>query len=366
MKQTTLKIAGLALAAAFALTARAEVAIHQNVSVYGYAAGSIQYTKPNGKSSDTEMDLDAAKLGLAFNFAPVTAKLSVYTDAGAKDLYVLEANVTYDIGNGLSVTGGRFQSWIGYEAFDIPNCNFITYGTDEFGAIIPNFHEGLRVDYAFDKMNVGVAIVNSVYNKSQITNINMLTGEIEIATDKYRGDSKLSDGYGVEGHFGYNGGAFSLGATVAFQNDHGDDSFVGVYADGRHIWVGDVWAQYVLNQTTFGAELFYSNTKIRDILNTNFDFKTTDWYGLIMVKQQINEKFSLAGRYSAGQEKYKLSGSSLDEKANFWKISVQPAYAITENLSVGAEVSYTKYGKLAKTEFGKSKLYAGVQAVFKF
>lgn len=348
MNKNIIKVAGLALAAAFAISARADVAIHENVSVYGYAAGSVQYTKPDKGNSDTDMDLDAAKIGLAFNFAPVTAKISVYTDAGAKDLYVLEANATYDIGNGLSITGGRFQSWIGYEAFDIPNCNFITYGmgaTPSIGVAIPNFHEGLRVDYALDKMSFGLAVVNSVYNRA----------------DDYRGDGSLSDGYGVEGHFGYNDGAFSLGATIAFQNDHGDDNeLLGGVADNRKVWVADVWAQYIIGQTTIGAELFYSNTKYEV---GSADLGADVWYGLVMAKQQFSEKFSLAGRFSIGQEKYT---KDLDGKGKFWKLSVQPSYALTQNLSFGAEVSYTKYDKLAKAIEGKDKWFAGVQAVFKF
>ncbi|MDF9827752.1 hypothetical protein M2447_001851 [Ereboglobus sp. PH5-10] len=342
MNKNIIKVAGLALAAAFALSARADVAIHQNVSVYGYAAGSVQYTKPDKGNSDTEMDLDAAKLGLAFNFAPVTAKISVYADAGAKDLYVLEANATYDIGNGFSITGGRFQSWIGYEAFDIPNCNFITYGTDEMGWIIPNFHEGIRFDYALDKMSFGVAVVNSVYN-------------IE---GGYRGDGSLSDGYGVEGHFGYNDGALSIGATLAYQNTRDDRDYNYnpiLYSD---TYIADVWAQYVINnKTTIGAELFYSKSR------ENSNYNVEDYYGLVMVKQQFTEKLSLAGRVSMGQEKIKLGGSG---KGQFWKLSAQPSYAVTQNLSVGAEVSYTKYEKIAKDLYGKSKWFAGVQAVFKF
>jgi hypothetical protein len=351
MNKNIIKITGLALAAAFTISARADVAIHQNVSLYGYAAGSAQYTKPNAepsRHSDTTMDLDAAKLGLAFNFAPVTAKVSLYTDTGANDLYILEANATYDIGNGLSITGGRFQSWLGYEAFDIPNGNFITNGADVMGYIIPNFHEGIRIDYNVDKMNFGVAIVDSIYN-------GVTYDGTDYFVNKYRGDSKLSDGYGVEGHFGYDDGALSIGATLAYQNSRDVQS--GYYY--KDIYVADVWAQYIINQTTIGAEFFYCYGRDDSLINTKA------MYGLVMVKQQFSEKFSLAGRFSAGQEKYK----GQNDKPNFWKVSVQPAYAITQNLAVGLEVNYTKYNKaMGKDDMGtvKSNVFAGIQAVFKF
>lgn len=340
MKKNIIKIAALAIASAFAISAYADVAIHQNVSLYGYAAGSIQYTKPNTGNSDTTMDLDAAKLGLAFNFAPVTSKVSLYTAKnpdGEEKISLLEANVTYDVGNGLSLTGGRFQSWIGYEAFDIPNANFITNGADVISSIIPNFHEGLRADYNVDKMNFGVAVVNSVYN----------------IADGFRGDGSLTDGYGVEGHFGYNDGAFSVGATLAYQNTRSDAPAYNLNLL-KDTYVADVWAQYVLKQTTIGAEFFYAQTR------ESSDNNEQVMYGLVMVKQQLNEKFSVAGRFSAGQVKEK----GIDEKPNFWKVSVQPAYAVTQNLAVGVEVNYTKYNKAMSAN--KNTVFAGVQAVFTF
>ncbi|MDR1011217.1 MAG: porin [Opitutaceae bacterium] len=343
MNKNIIKIAGLALATAFALPARADVAIHQNVSLYGYAAGSAQYVKPNTGASDTTMDLDAAKLGLAFNFAPVTAKVSLYTDAGADDLYVLEANATYDIGNGLSITGGRFQSWLGYEAFDIPSGNFITNGVASYMGenfysfgLIPNFHDGLRLDYNLDRMSFGVAVVDSVYS---------VPGE-------YRGDGKLSDGYGIEGHFGYNDGALSIGVTLAYQNTRADNMLVIDYKD---VYVADVWAQYIIKQTTIGGELYYKQGR------NGAESNNQNYYGLVMVKQQFTEKISLAGRFSVGQEKFKNNYSG-----NFWKFSVQPGYAVTQNLGIGVEVNCTKFTKDAKDWFDKDVFYAGIQAVFKF
>ncbi len=350
MKKNIIKIAGLVLASALALSARADVAIHQNVSLYGYVAGSIQTLKGSESNynstpdtSKTNTDIDAAKLGLAFNFAPLTAKVSIYAGHRADDVNILEANASYDLGEGISITGGRFQSWIGYEAFDIPNGNFISNGADILSHIIPNFHEGLRVDYTVDKMSFGVAVVNSVYNLQ----------------NEYRGDGSLSDGYGVEGHFGYNDGPLSLGATLAYQNTREINGIAPSYDITLFddTYIADVWAQYVIKQTTIAAELFYLQTRF----NGGPSIRT--YYGLVMVKQQINEKLSVAGRFSAGQEK-----SSGKDKSNFWKISAQPAYTITKNLSVGAEISYTKYNSGTQIDYGtnKDKIFAGVQAIFAF
>lgn len=351
MKKNIIKIAGLVLASAFALSASADVAIHQNVSIYGYIAGSVQTQRGSqsnynatSDTSDTNTDMDAAKIGLAFNFAPVTAKISIYSDAGANDVYILEANATYDLGQGLSITGGRFQSWLGYEAFDIPNANFITNGADVLSHIIPNFHEGVRVDYTVNKMSYGAAIVNSVYNRG---------GE-------YRGDGSLSDGYGVEAHLGYVDGALSLAATLAYQNTR-DGNYFGKYNTIilDDAYVADVWAQYVIKQTTLAAEFYHLQTR-----QSGTSVRT--FYGLVMAKQQINEKFSVAGRLSAGQEKI----TAFADKSNFWKLSAQPVYAVTKNLSVGGELSYTKYNKGTQIhplyQTNKDKLFVGIQGVFAF
>lgn len=331
MKKNIIKIAALAIASAFALPAYADVAIHQNVSLYGYAAGSVQYSKfgYDGAKSDTTMDIDAAKIGFAFNFAPVTAKVSFHSPAGADEINVLEANVTYDLGNGVSITGGRYQSSIGFEAFDIPNTSFITYGlASNYDWLIPAFTEGVKVNYEFSKFAASLSVVNTIYGG-----------------DYFRGDGSLSDGYGVEANLRYVDGAFSASATLAYDKHKGN----------FETYVADVWAQYVLNaKTTFGAEVLYYHEKYEGI-DTKYDV----YYGLVMAKQKLSDKFALAGRVSAGNDKF---GSY---KGAFYKASVVPSYAVTANLEVRAEVSYTKYGKELKDE-PKNQVFAGVQAIFKF
>lgn len=345
MKQTALKLAGVAFAMAFAaVTAHADVAIHQNVSVYGYAAGSVSYEKFGDfyDNSATGMDIDAAKLGFAFDFAPVTAKLSFYTDRGAGEIYVLEANGTYDFGNGLSITGGRYQSSIGYEAFDIPNTSFITYGTTLdaldisngyiYYGVIPDFSEGVKINYAFGKFNASVSVVNSILYKG----------------GPYRGDGNLSDGYGVEAHLGYAGGALSAGATIAYENSKTAD---------RTGYVADAWVQYVLKEkTTFAAELYYGRYD-----NKHGSHYHNYFYGLAMVRQKFTDKFSLAARFSAGRD---TCHNGLYESSTFWKLSIAPTHALTANLDVRAEVSYTKFGNDIK--YADNNVFAGVQAVFKF
>src|SRR4051812_26000803 len=114
-------IAALAMAAG---VARAEIKLNDNFSVSGYAAGSYQYWKPSGATSGDSFDVDAAKISFNTNFKPVTSSFGFYytpNSTGANNITLIDANVTYDAGNGVNVTGGKFLSWMGYEAFDRVN-----------------------------------------------------------------------------------------------------------------------------------------------------------------------------------------------------------------------------------------------------
>jgi len=344
MKHTSLKFAGAALAiAATAFTARADVTLTPNVSAYGYVSTLADYTQygANGVNSDSTLDVNAAKLGFAFNFAPVTAKISFYTTPDVTT--VLEANATYDFGQGLSVTGGRFQSWLGYEPFDVPNCNFLTNGASDFGKknqdLFPNFHEGVHVDYAFGKNTVGVAVVDSIYTGNNF----------------YQGDGKLSDGYGIEAHYGFNDGPLSIGATGAYQNTRSNNTTFDRVNTWTNMYVGDIWAQYIIDQkTTIGAELAYK----RGVENRRDDL--TQYYGLVSVKQQITDQFSVAGRVSAGA--FDTGGGD----RSFWKISVTPAYAATKYLVLAGEINYSKYNNKWAGTGKDNDMYVGVLACFHF
>jgi hypothetical protein len=69
-----------------------------------------------------------------------------------------EAYVTYDFGNGLSVTGGRMLSYMGFEAFDPTNMYQFSYAYDILGAqdIYDAYDTGASIDYGTDAFSIGV------------------------------------------------------------------------------------------------------------------------------------------------------------------------------------------------------------------
>lgn len=344
MKQTNiLKIAGLAVIASIAASfARADIPVYENkISIYGYAAGSIQWTQDkfnhDPSVSDTTFALDAAKLGLAFDYAPVTARLSVYvpsTDGNASDdFYLLEANATYTARNGGKITFGRFQSWVGYEAFDIPNGNFITAATASLTSLIPNFHEGVKWEGDAGSVTYGVALLDSIYPD---------------ATKPYRGDGDIGNGYAIEAFAAYKAERLSGQFALGYQSDKNNNR--------TDTWVFDIYGEYKLanGKTTLGAEFTWKTEEPASGNRIDYNNRVNTLFGLVMVKHQINEKFYIAGRMSMGQEKAKVyqgqttydNGAPVYEngtRSQFTKYSATGAYTINKNIAVGVEASVTDY-----------------------
>ncbi|MDF9828172.1 hypothetical protein M2447_002290 [Ereboglobus sp. PH5-10] len=349
MKKTaSLKIAGAVLASVLStLAIRADLAINENVSLFGYAAGSITYNKVQQKSTDTTMDIDAAKLGVTLDFSPITATISGYTDAGASKIYLLDAYVSYDFGSKLKLSAGRFVTWLGYESFDLVDNTFSSFGNATisdslFNNIIPSYQHGVRIEYVNEKAKLGLSAVDSVYN---------------VNDEFYRGDGDVRDGFGVEGNFTYTEEQWTLGMTLAYQyTKAGYQDFGGIdpYIDEPETFTADIWLERKIGEDiTIAGEIVLMREKIKGV-----DAKNT-FYAMLMAKQQIDEKIAIAGRFSFGDRK---------DYGNFWKVTVSPVtYEVTKNLEIRTEMGYTRFDKeLRDNGMAKYEFMAGVQAVLKF
>lgn len=342
---TSLKIAGAVLASALsALAVRADLAINENVSLFGYAAGSIEYNKADGGNTDTTMDITAVKLGFALNFEPISATVSIYAGPGAEEVNVLDAYLSYKLGHGLTASAGRFVTYLGYESFDLTENTFITYGGANYGkfsGMFPSYHQGVKIEYENGKTKLGLAVVDSVYN---------------LGDEYYRGDGKLRDGFGVEANFTHTEENWSLGLTFAYQYGRaGYQDFYGIdpYANNPEVFTADIWLERKFGDVTVAAELavMRESDKVIDPTNT--------YYMALMAKQDVSDKIAIAGRLSYGNQ---------EGIGNFWKLSAMPVgYEFSNNFSVNTEVAYTRYSKSFQAAIApKYEFFAGVQAVLKF
>ena len=318
-------------AALFALTATsfADVKLNDNFSVGGYVVGSYTNTKVDGSPDSDRLDLDAVKTTFTGTFKPVTGVVSLfypYTDNGTT---ILDAYATYDCGGGYSVTGGKFLSYLGYEAFDPVNMTQITYGAPTAGTLfsIPAYHSGLRFDYSSDSNGAGIAILDSVY-----------------APTIFKGDGELKHNAGFEAFYAYKGTpGLVLWAGLAY-----DTKGNGLT---HSILTLDFWAQYaVTKQVTIAGE-FCS----RD----GGDWAKGDSW-LAFLSYAPTDKTSIIFRISGDNLKATTMGP------DYIQYTVCPTWTLTPNLSVRAEYSYYDYSNNGGYSSGGSKSFWGVQGLFKF
>jgi hypothetical protein len=370
-------------ALAAALPAFAQIKINDSLSVTGWTVGSYQYTATKGvgkttttpatpNSSFDSFNDDAALLGATITPTKnVTGTFSFYykpaTEGGingaSEEVTLLDAYVAYDCGNGLVVTAGKFLSYLGYESYYAISDNMITLANQQLLAPIPGYHEGVKADYTIDKTTtVGLALVDSEYSNNFA------------ATE---GDGHLEHNFGTEGYITYTGVEnLTLWLGAGYDSKGTPVNPFGLLATTTHsVWVIDFWASYQINkQLSVAAEEIYKDGG-KSPTAPGFGGLPTDkgsnWllYAQYAFTDKLSSWFCFSGEdvSSATIAKVNYSGPK------YWKASVSPAYALTANLSVKAQYSYTKYSgapALLASSSGlyvpKSANYFGVQVAFKF
>ncbi|MFT3869575.1 MAG: outer membrane beta-barrel protein [Nibricoccus sp.] len=353
----TKRITQMASVAALSLVATAtsfaDVKLNDNISLSGYVVGLADSKSIDKTENVSGLDIQATKLATKVNFAPVSGTVSLFAGSDNK-VAVLDAYATYDLGGGTSVTGGKFLSWLGYEAFDPVNMINITYAwsTDALGAFpgIPGYHTGVKVEYSTDTMGAGLAVVDS--------------NDSNFFTDVKKGDGDLDNGAGLEGYYTYKGKALTVFLGAAYnsaETEPGSTYYVSPADTGFKSYSGDIWVQYVVGQLTIAGEYSLYKAKFDPIPGTPpiqvKDLKT--YFAGVWVKYAVSDKFALVGRVSTG--KTNLYGAA--DKPTYVKYTFSPVLTVTGNLEICGEASYTTYDKIDPID---SSTYFGVQARFKF
>lgn len=344
MTKRVTKLGVLAASAlTLAATAYADVKLNDNFSISGYAAASYEYSKWKGaKATDSLFDgtkdtpsADAVKAALTANFKPVTGVISLYyvPNLPTNELTVLDAYVTYDVGNGTTITGGKFLSWMGYEAFDTPNMAQITYGAPTVGYLgaIPAYHSGVKMEYGDKEQGAGFAVVDSVYSPNGFA----------------KGDGELKHNGGFEAYYTYKAiQDFTFWAGAVYDTAGGFQP--------HSVWMIDIWAQYQASkEITLAAE----------VTDKNGGQWAKGWDWLLYLNYASTDKLSTVFRISGEQ----LSGDTKiaakaapSPRSNYIQYTIGPSAKITDNLTVRAEVSFYNYKDTA------DKTFFGVQGIFKF
>lgn len=323
MIKHTSKLAWAASSLALVATAFADVKVNENISINGYAVGAVTSTDVDGggnidtylesKGSPAIVNADAVKFGVLGTAGQVSAYGSIlYLPGASNEAGLLDAYATFDTGVGLKITGGKFLSYLGFEAFDPINMTQLTYGSTIFA--VPAYHTGGKLDYAGKTFSVGIAAVDSVYSGPR---------------GFFEGDREYSDDMGFEAMFSYTGVKnLTVFAGVAYEETDGaaDDLFIF-----------DLWASYaVTDKLTLSAEY-----------DTQNDYMS-GWLGQVGYK--FNDKFSTI---------FRVSGVEWDAGGDDLKYTVAPTYTINSNFALRAEFS------IGEGDSG-DYTFVGGQIVFKF
>lgn len=288
---------------ALAVTSYADVKVNDVFSVNGYAVGSVTNTDVDGgddidsylhsKGGPAIPNADAVKFGILAAKGSFSAYGSLlYIPGAANEAGLLDAYVTYDTGTGVKITGGKFLSYLGYEAFDPINMAQLTYGSTIYA--IPAYHTGGKIDYSTKTFSLGVAVVDSIFSGPK---------------GFFEGDREYDDDIGFEAIATYTGiEKLTVFAGIASEDTAGA-------ADSLFIF--DLWAQYALtDKVTIAAEF-----------DTQKD--TMDGW-LAFLSYKFNDNFSTA---------FRISGNHWDAGGSDTKYTIAPTYTVNSNLSFRAEFS---------------------------
>lgn len=321
---TRIPFAGAALLCA-TLSAFADVKVNDNISINGYAVGSYAWIDPDGgKKTESVIDsgsnnLDSVKVGVLGTSGQISGYASLlYIPNAANEAGLLDAYATFDAGGGFKVTGGKFLSYLGYEAFDPINMNQLTYGSTIFA--IPAYHTGARLDYSSKTFSAGVAAVDSVFSGRK---------------GFFEGDREYSDDVGFEAQVTYTGiEKLTVFAGIAYEDSDADSA----NPTGEKVKIFDLWASYAVN----------------DKLTIAGEFDTQDNVGdgwLAFASYKFTPQVTVAARISGANYE--------DARGDELKYTIAPTVTINSNFAVRAEISKVD------ADFGDATFF-GIQGVFKF
>jgi hypothetical protein len=315
-------------------TVAAPVATPDWLKVSGYAAASYTYSDVEDGDDDESLfdagtPLDAVKLGLEATKGAFSGYASLFyspnTDAnsfaGGSEAGILDAYVSYTAGD-FKITGGKYLSYLGYEAFDTVNMNQLTYANSSTGGV-PAYHTGIKLDYSTSMWGAGLSISDSLRGPSF-----------------WEGDSDWGNGLGYEAYIVYKGiDKLTLWGGVGY-DDTDDTADFSSY---------DFWASYdVSDKLTIAGEIIYSDNTLSGA--------NSAVGGLAFLKYAFTDKFSTVFRF--GIDEVDSTGLT-DTIPDNYKYTISPTHAFNEHFLLRGEVSYTDVEDA-------DILFTGVQALVKF
>ena len=320
MKNKLLTLASLL--AAFNLNAIEIGPTGSGVDMSGFV--DMAYTERGSAGADAFSG--QVELNFSFTSGPVSSAVGLDFGAGSAfgadtdvsdglfgDENLEEAYITYDFGNGVSVTMGRMLTYMGFEAFDAPNMYQMTYAYDVVGGvqdIYDAYDYGASVDYGTDAFSVGLW-------------------------------SSLEENAGYEIALAFTG-VENLTAK-AIWSDFGD---AGADAYEKSTF----WVSYQLGSTLLAAEVAEADPVAGD------DIEGV----MLMANYAINDAAALTLRYSEQEVSDQAGTVGYDGS----KFTISPSYMFTDSF-IGL-VEYSSYDADIATSYDEPEEFMGAEFIFTF
>jgi hypothetical protein len=286
----------LAIMATLGMVASASaVKINNNLSINGFLDGSYQLTDAANPANDNQqIESDEVELNFVLTHGAVSGLVAIDSadTSGNTGLSIEQAHFSYDLGNGISVTLGRYGSALGFEREDPSGLYTFSraYQSEfNFGDTDDNANEGVSVGYAADNFSIAASFQNK--RDSNIDDGDDLDLEVSFAYTGFA-DTTIGGGYLFDNQA-------NAATEVDVLNVHASRSF------GKFLVAGE-----------------YS--EVQDTSNGD-----RDGY-LVLVDYDFNDKIGAAIRFSNNEQ---------NGAADYEKLTIAPNYSITENL--GAILEYS-------------------------
>jgi len=340
----------IAIASAFLAASSlsfAEVSLTENISVGGFVDMSYSHTDDDfgGKESTNSYTLDQVEVSWYFDFNPVTAQIDIDYEGG--DMLVDQGFVTYDLGGGSAITAGRYDSMLGFEAFEPTGMyqystayrsNTETLTAEDLSVsdiISPETNEGVKYTHESGSNFFGISLQDGGFFGDD-----RLGGDIDVGQDAV----DITSGYAVE-------------AAYATDLGNGFNLFVGGLWETADAADGDVdstvynaYFTYETGAWLFAAEYIMTEHDIENVIDIEIDSF------LLMANYSYSDQASITGR---------VSGVDVDDVGDATKLTIAHLYAFTDNLALCTELSTVDYDYDDNGANGDT-LEAGIELLFTF
>jgi len=346
----------IAIASAFLAASSfstAEIVINDFLSFEGFTDMSYSHTNTEVSSyseSTNSFAIDQVEISWLFDFDPVTAQIDFdYEDNDDDTVEVEQAFVNYDLGNGGTITAGRYASMLGFEAFEPTGLYQYSFAYDVHAAdedadlsIIPGYAQGIKYTYETANTFFGISFQDEAFDLDG-GRIGGDDGGIEDASS-----------YAVEAAFALNmdnglswflGGVFEAGDDADDESNDGDTYVINSYVTFETgAWIFAAEANYGESET----ERFFLEGTDEEVIQA-----------LIMANFAYSDQASVTGRISYADHE----DNDSDLEADFLKYTLAHGYAFTDNLLLVTELSYVD-GEFDNDDY--ESLLGAVELIFSF